>query len=921
MDPWYKIALPRREVREGRSFDPNEFAIALEQVVAGTAPADYSDPEKFFARTYFTRALAEHAGTVLRRLAGETVNAAPVLSFITQFGGGKTHTLTALYHLARNGPKAAAFAGIPELLAGQNLTAVPAAKAGVFVGNAWDPREGSETPWLHLARQIAGDAGVKALGPAARTTAPGTESLGALFAAAGGPVLLLMDEVLNFLNRHRDLADGFYSFVQNLTVATAGTPKVAAVLSLPKSQVEMNPWEQDWQARITKVVKRVAKDLIANDEAEVSEVVRRRLFEDIGHEKARKPVAKAYADWCFERRAQLPPEWTSVDTAATEAKAREALRQRFEACYPFHPATLSVFQRKWQTLPQYQQTRGTLAMLAQWLSKSYLREHQTAGREPLVTLGSAPLDDRDFRAAILGQLGEPRLGAAIETDISGDHSHAGALDADTRGALRGIHRRVGAAVLFECSGGQTDKIAHLPDLRFALGGPGVDTASIDVAVAKLETRAFFIRRAGTDGFRIGPKAKLNKVMADRRASLDEENEVKPAQRRLVKELFERGAAVPVIAFPEDGTAVQDMSRLALVVMDPAVEWDGNGAVRERIAEWTKRRGNSARLYPASIVWCLRKAGRTLAERVEILLAWQRVAKDIVEGTLGQDVEADDRREVQAKLKGAEEEARDAVWADYRFVVFADSREPGGIKSTDLGAGHSSAAETLSGRVVTALKQQGLLGEAVGPGYVERHWPPALKVAGAWPLTGLRQSFLDGSLTRLLDPDRALRTKIPEWVESGEFGFASGPREGGYDRVWFAEPVAPEDVSFEPGVFLLTKTKAQELKRGPEIGPEPVPPGPQPVPPIEPGVPGTEPGREPGSQFVTLRIAGAVPPEQWNRLGTRLISKLRQGSALTLNVTFSATVDRAQAASLNADLKQALADLGLENALIVSEEGK
>lgn len=108
MDPWYKVATPRTEVREGRSFNPDEFAIALEQVVAGTAPDDYKKPDQFFARTCFTRALREHAGMVLRRLSGKTDNTAPVLTLITQFGGGKTHTLTTLYHLAKNGESAIA---------------------------------------------------------------------------------------------------------------------------------------------------------------------------------------------------------------------------------------------------------------------------------------------------------------------------------------------------------------------------------------------------------------------------------------------------------------------------------------------------------------------------------------------------------------------------------------------------------------------------------------------------------------------------------------------------------------------------------------------------------------------------------------------------------------------------------------------
>ncbi|MEK7216392.1 MAG: DUF499 domain-containing protein, partial [Chloroflexota bacterium] len=507
--------MPRQEVREGRSFNPDEFAIALEQVVAGTAPEDYSKPEKFFARTSFTRALREHAGMVVRRLAGETANTAPVLTLITQFGGGKTHTLTALFHLAKHAAGAADLPGIPLLLESAGLKSVPHTRVGVFVGNAWDPQDGRETPWIDLARQLAGDEGVAVLGPAAKTTPPGTETLGRLFEKAGGSALILCDEVLNFINRHKGFAEHFLAFLQNLTVAMTGTTRSAAVISLPRSQVEMGESDIIWQERITKVVRRVAKDLIANDEAEVAEVVRKRLFESLGNERTRKRVSKAYADWCFEHRAQLPPEWTAVDTALTEVKAREFLLSRFEACYPFHPSTLSVFQRKWQALSQYQQTRGTLAMLAQWISWAYREEHLKARQEALITLGSAPLESPEFRGVVLGQLGEARLVAALDADVSGVQSHAQALDADTRGPLRDIHRRVGVSIFFESSGGQKDNIAHLPELRFALGNAEVDTTSVDNAALALEARAFFIRRVGTDGFRINWKPTLKKVVSDR----------------------------------------------------------------------------------------------------------------------------------------------------------------------------------------------------------------------------------------------------------------------------------------------------------------------------------------------------------------------------------------------------------------------
>lgn len=259
MEAWYKVAIPRKEVREGRSFNPDEFAIHLEQVITKTAPEDYRDPKQFFARTCFTRALREHAGMVLRRLSGETSNTAPVLTLITQFGGGKTHTLSALYHMASEGAKADKYPGVDVLLKEAGIGTIPQAKVAAFVGNAWDPQEGRETPWIDVARQLAGEKGVKELGAAAKTTPPGTEALTRVFRAANRPVLLLFDEVLNFLNRHRSMANQFHAFIQNLTVATTGTTHGAAMISLPRSQVEMTDWDVQWQDKITKVVRRVAK--------------------------------------------------------------------------------------------------------------------------------------------------------------------------------------------------------------------------------------------------------------------------------------------------------------------------------------------------------------------------------------------------------------------------------------------------------------------------------------------------------------------------------------------------------------------------------------------------------------------------------------------------------------------------------------
>ena len=921
LEPWYKVATPRKEVREGRSFNPDEFAIHLEQVIAGTAPEDYRDPIQFFARTSFTSALREHSGMVLRRLAGETANTSPVMTLVTQFGGGKTHTLTALYHLVTAGKKVSGLEQVAGLLKDANLSKAPQAKVAVFVGNAWDRQEGRETPWIDIARQLAGEQGVAALGRDAKNIAPGTEALGRVFAAAEAPVLVLFDEVLNFVNRHRNLADSFHAFIQNLTGAMTATKQGAAVISLPRSQVEMTDFDIQWQEKITKVVRRVAKDLIANDESEIGEVVRLRLFDNLGDEKMRGKVSKAYADWCFGHRAELPPEWTAVDTANTEAKAREHLRARFAACYPFHPATLSVFQRKWQALPQFQQTRGTLAMLAQWISWAYKDGFQGARREPLITLGSAPLEVSGFRGVVLGQLGESRLGAALDADVAGEHSHSRALDADSKGTLRDIHRRVGTTVFFESSGGQVDKVAHLPDLRFSLGEPEIDTTSVDTAAFALESRSYFIRKVGSDGFKIGHQPTMRKVVSDRRASLDEHTEIKPTMRTLIQKEFDRNASLPRVFFPDESAAIQDSPKLTLVVADPDNEWSGSGPGREQMAEWTKRRGQSPRLYPGALVWCLKKPGLELRNKVELWLAWKRVQWEIADGTLGGDFDPSDRTNIRTQVSNAEEAAREEVWAAYRFVALANADESDGIKAIDLGAGHASAGESLCGRVIAALKSQALLNESVGPSYLERKWPPALKESGAWPLTSLRQSFLNGTLTRLIDPDSVLKSKIVEFVDKGDFGLASEQKpDGTYTHIWFNESVGTDDVTFESEVFLIAKNKAKTLvaQSVPESTPEPSPTlasGQKPEP--DQASDTTTPALTLGKK--DIRVHGEVPSELWNRLGTKLLPKLKSGDDLKTRIDLRVTVDGTVAANLVGELRQILEELGIADKVEIEDQ--
>jgi hypothetical protein len=928
LEPWYKVVTPRPEVRKGRSFSPDEFAIALEQVVAGTAPKDYSDPKEFFSRTVFTRALREHLGMVLRRLNGSTEDTAPILTLVTQFGGGKTHTLTALYHMIKHSAIAEKDPGVRGILLEGGRLAIPTTKVAVLVGNAWDPREGRETPWIDIARQLAGDDGVAILGPKSKISPPGTETLAELFRLAGGRVLVLCDEVLNLINRHQDLAGPFHAFVQNLTVALMGTTNCAAVISLPRSQVEMTEHDRVWQEKITKVVKRVAQDLIANDEAEIADVVRRRLFEEFSEKtqaKARE-AARVYAEWCYERRNQLPPEWTTVDTATSDVKVKEHLRRKFEACYPFHPATLSVFQRKWQTLPQYQQTRGTLAMLAQWVSWAYREAHEEARAEAFIGLGSAPLHHAPFRATVLAQLGEPRLIHAIETDISGPNSKARALDADAKGALVDLHRRIGAAILFESSGGMVDKVAHIPEIRFAIGEPGLDTTSLDNGANNLADRAFYLRKVGRDGFRFGFKPTLRKVVGDYRAALDDD-EVRKSEREIVKKEFDKGAVLPTLFFPTNGTEVPNLVKVTLVVVDPQMAYTPE--INGEVARWTKERAKGdSRLHPGALIWCFKKEGQDLRNSVELALSWKRVREEVQRGNLGAEFEPDERNEVESNVREAEAQVKEEVAAGYIWIAFYDSKAQDGVRVINIGQGHASSGVSLSDRVKSALKSEGLLEDSVGAGYIERSWPTALKIPGSWPLSGLRKAFLDGSLTRLVDPEGALRQAIPRLVERGEFGLGSGQKpDGSFGKVWFKESVPSEELLFDSDTYLLVKARAIALK-SPELWRPTV------ASPLSQGIFGTATaGDQTASEVIVgpataapevrigsteadsrvraaFTVQGTVPPEAWNKIGIGLVPTLKRGEALAIVLTISVKTPLAERENFERQLRRRLAELGI-----------
>jgi predicted AAA+ superfamily ATPase len=439
LKPWYKVITPREDLRDGRPLDASEFAFHLDHVRDGRAPDDYKKPERFFDRTFLTSSLRELGGGVTRRLSGIKVETSAIYNLTTQFGGGKTHALTLLYHLAEAGPAASNWKGVQSLLDQAGVQTVPGAATAVFVGTEFDSLAGRggndgtplrRTPWGDIAFQLGREEGFGVVAQHdAEGIAPSTEVI-RKFLPKGKPALILMDELLNYLNRERNRKTGLggqlYSFVQNVSEEARAQDRVVLAVSLPSVVDEMTPEDEADFQRFEKLLDRLGKAMIMSAESETSEIIRRRLFEWGGLPDDAKKTAGEYADWVQAHRTQVP-NWFPVDHA----------NDAFAATYPFHPTLLSVFERKWQALPRFQQTRGILRLLALWVAYAYQAGFKGAHKDPLIGMGTAPLDEPLFRSAIFEQLGGAKLEGAVTTDICGKKdSHALRLDKEAVETIR-----------------------------------------------------------------------------------------------------------------------------------------------------------------------------------------------------------------------------------------------------------------------------------------------------------------------------------------------------------------------------------------------------------------------------------------------------------------------------------------------------
>lgn len=914
LKPWYKVVTPREDLRDGHPLDASEFAVHLDHVRDNRAPADYQEPARFFDRTFLTKNLTELAASAVRRLSGIKVETSAVFNLTTQFGGGKTHALTLLYHLARGGPKASSWKGVPDILEAAGVKSVPEAAVAVFVGTEFDSITGRggkdgtplrKTPWGEIAYQLGGKDGFAVVQKHDQElTAPAGEVIRA-FLPKDKPALILMDELLNYMGRNRKsgLTSQLYSFVQNLSEEARAQDRVVLAVSLPSLLDEMTPEDEADFDRFQKLLDRLGKAMIMSAETETSEIIRSRLFEWGGLPEDGRKTAIEYGDFVLDNRTQFP-NWFPADTA----------KEAFCATYPFHPTLISVFERKWQQLPRFQQTRGILRLLALWVSNAYLAGFKGAHKDPLIGMGTAPLDDPIFRSAVFEQLGGPKLEGAVTTDICGKKdSHAVRLDKEAVDTIKKarLHQKVATSIFFESNGGQSKNEATLPEIRLAVAEPDIDIGNIETVLETLSTTCYFLS-AEKNRYRFSLSPNLNKLLADRRASV-QPKKIEERVRAEAQKVFAEGKGVERVYFPDKSVQISDRPVLTLVIAAPE-QSASEKTTRDFIEAATKECGSSGRTYKSALIWSVPDSPDSLRDEARKVLAWEDIADE------EDDLRLDEaqKRQLAENVKKAQRDVREAVWRTYKNVMLLG--KDNSWKIVDLGLVHSSAAPSIVDLILNRLRQDGdilrqddNIKDGVSPNFLCRNWPPAFK---EWSTKTVRDAFFASPQFPRLQDSEVLRDTIARGVENGMLGYVGKKPDGTYSPFHWKSSLTAFDVELSDDMYVIQKETAEAFAAGKTI-PAPMP-TPQPMPPTPTGstptpvMPGTSavPVPAPATGYIRVSWRGDVPPQKWMNFYTKILSKFATQNGLTIGLNVQIVPEGGVSKQKVDEIKVALRELGL-----------
>jgi len=711
LTPWREVLRPHDDVASG-NFHAAEFAADLSMVARGEGDAEYTNPVEFFRRTFLTAGLRDLVVRAVRRLSGD-LNASPVINLQTNFGGGKTHSMLSLWHLASGRPLVDYPQELQDLLRGHTLPA--SVRRVALVGNQIAPSglepkpDGTavRTLWGELGWQLGGADGYGVVAEADRTSTNPGEALRELFTRYG-PAVILIDEWVAYARQlygRDDLAGGSFdtqfTFAQSLTETAKAVPGVLVVISIPASSDatvtdgadgasdEEVGGENGREAlrRLQNVVRRTADQWRAASSEESFEIVRRRLFATPDGEQLAQIGATADAMVAFYRK-----NFADFPSAVTDS----AYGDRIRRAYPVHPELFDRLYEDWSTLDRFQRTRGVLRLMNTVVGQLW-REGDTA---PLIMPGSVPLD-ADTVLTEISQYLDDRWKPIVDADVDGPTSAPAQVDNEQPLlGTRHTTQRLARAVFMGAT--PTLATAHkgLDRARVFLGTalPGDVPGNFHSALNHLANRATYFYSSGA-AYWYDTQANTTRTARDHAERLHPEDVWVEVKRRLdpVKRSSPRGFAA-VHVMPESSADVPDTAEVRLVIVPPKFTYDRKQKNESPAVGWAldvaQKRGSAARVHQNMVVFLAADEARwtELDRSVRDYLAWSYVRAN-ADGAL--DLTAAQRTQAEERRGRADQTVRDQLTGTFHWALVPQN-QPITIKPVKAdGAGDDVAVRTAT----------------------------------------------------------------------------------------------------------------------------------------------------------------------------------------------------------------------------------
>jgi uncharacterized protein len=848
LKPWLEIAEPRPDIADG-SFDESLFAADLGLVDRGRGPADYLDPVAFCEKTYLTGNLLAFLRELTERLSGD-MSAAGVYRLQTEFGGGKTHTLLAAYHLFRDPAQVAGTAFVSELAANLGRASFPQAKVVVLEGGALGagevdshiPNAQVRTLLGQLAYRLGGSSAFAKVEEQDRHLRGSSTTQIAELLEANAPCLILLDELLQYLTKalvvpthDGNLAATTLTFIKELCTAAASVPRVAVVATLTSSNLEdyASVTGEEMQERLSKVVGRTENIVTPVEGDDIFPILHRRLFTAIGTDIQRRAVADAYADW-----------YESLGDAVPASFREASYRDRMATAFPFHPELVDILTNRWGSLSGFQRTRGALRTLAHTVKALSQRRHKA----PLIHVGDVALGDQGIRGEVLRFAGESYK-AALNADIIRPDSMAPEEDRRRGGIVENLGLATGLATTAFLNSFGSDRVlgASAVQMLTGVGRPPLSRGLIEDVRDALEGSLWYMRLEG-GRYRFTTEPNLNKVVLEREGAINDDR-IETLLREAIGVVAPSTPELRVEPRVEESADLADGQQLVLGILDFGLRIGGdatdgtNRAARDilqhRGGSWRSNK-NAAMLIAADApaIAKARATARTLGALRDLGDDRHRLNR----------FNAEQREQLGKRLRGAEERLPQQVTMAYRHLLLLGEGNGGGPKLDHIDLGPARVDATIGGRVVEYLRTADRL--------VETSLAPAALLAARFGLlpegsdaveldTLLGYFYRLPRLPKLASP-QVLRHALTEGVHQGLFGLASGSAWHAEDAVLrFGESVDPSEIQFQPGSWLVRASAIRDLIAsrkpsqtpvpggGGEPGPRgaiPVPQGPEPVPP-------------------------------------------------------------------------------------------